>query len=68
MKSVQLRVMSHFVGACSVEASLPLMVAWQRLVIGDCWPVLHFAVVTTMVLEGWSNKLDPNHSTLQGTL
>ncbi|PSC67852.1 ADP,ATP carrier [Micractinium conductrix] len=22
-------------------------------------------VVTTMVLEGWSNKLDPNHSTLQ---
>ncbi|EFN54091.1 hypothetical protein CHLNCDRAFT_136214 [Chlorella variabilis] len=23
-------------------------------------------VVTTMVLEGWSNKLDPNHSTLQG--
>ena len=24
------------------------------------------AVVTTMVLEGWSNKLDPHHSTLQG--
>jgi aarF domain-containing kinase len=23
-------------------------------------------VVTTMVLEGWSNQLDPNHSTLQG--
>lgn len=23
-------------------------------------------MVTTMVLEGWSNKLDPHHSTLQG--
>jgi aarF domain-containing kinase len=22
-------------------------------------------VVTTLVLEGWSSKLDPNHSTLQ---
>lgn len=29
-------------------------------------PALAGAVVTTMVLEGWSNQLDPNHSTLQG--
>lgn len=35
--------------------------------VGNAWlPRPYCAVVTTMVLEGWSNQLDPHHSTLQG--